>query len=318
MNNNRKTGRNAPILGVLLSIAMPLTALAGDNQDVFIFGDSLSDSGNVYAAVPGNETSKAPYAVVPSLPYAIGGHHFSNGKTWAERLAQSLSDNAGGKASLDAPGKNGNYAFGGARIVPSSTQRVPDAKSQILMYLGDYGMARDDALYVYQFGGNDIRDSFGIFMAQGPAAAIGHIHGAALQAGYDIEMLYAAGAREILVANAPNLEHAPAVKMAGASALGSFMSATFNGILEGELLRLGDTYPDLVIHRLDMAAFINEIVADGSSFGFENVENPCLYVFLEDGGRCDNPDEFLFWDGIHPTAAAHKVLGQRALEAISQ
>ena len=318
MNNSRKTGRAAPIFGVLLSITMPLTALAGDNQDVFIFGDSLSDSGNVYAAVPGNETSKAPYAVVPSLPYAIGGHHFSNGKTWAERLAQSLSDNSGGKASLEDPGKNGNYAFGGARIVASATQRVPDAGLQILMYLGDYGMARDDALYVYQFGGNDIRDSFGIALTQGIGAAIGHVQGAAQRAGDNIEMLYAAGAREILVANAPNLAHAPAVKMAGASFLGEIMSATFNGTLEGELLGLSATYPDLVIHRLDMAAFINEIVADGPSFGFDNVENPCLYVFLEDGGRCDNPDEFLFWDGIHPTAAAHIALGQRALEAISQ
>ena len=96
-----------------LVIGLPTVSYAqSDFDEIFIFGDSLSDAGNIYQLT--GETSKAPYAVVPSRPYAIGGHHFSNGKTWAERLAQELRDNNGGKASLQNPGKNGNYAFGGA------------------------------------------------------------------------------------------------------------------------------------------------------------------------------------------------------------
>jgi outer membrane lipase/esterase len=141
-----------------LLIGLPaVTHAQGGFDQVFIFGDSLSDAGNVYALT--GETSKAPYAILPTRPYAIGGHHFSNGKTWAERLAQELNDVSGGKASFDSPGKNGNYAFGGARANPGGSGTSPHAGTQVSMYLNDYGGASADALYVIQFGGNDIRDA---------------------------------------------------------------------------------------------------------------------------------------------------------------
>ena len=29
----------------------------------------------------------------------------------------------------------------------------------------------------------------------------------------------------------------------------------------------------------------------------------------QNGTECANPDEYLFWDDVHPTAAAHAILG---------
>ncbi|MDE2000230.1 MAG: PEP-CTERM sorting domain-containing protein [Burkholderiales bacterium] len=33
---------------------------------------------------------------------------------------------------------------------------------------------------------------------------------------------------------------------------------------------------------------------------------------------CANPDNYLFWDGVHPTAAAHQVLGQAFAAAVPE
>jgi outer membrane lipase/esterase len=287
--------------------------LAQSSYDsVYIFGDSLSDSGNVYALT--GETSKAPYNVVPSYPYATGGHHFSNGKTWSERLAQAIQDNKGGKPSREAPGQNGNYAHGGARARANSDSAAPASSSQTAMFLQDYGSARPDALYVLQFGGNDLRDAL-TAGATDPSAVVPIIQSAISALAGNIQTLYFAGARNFLVANAPNIGHAPAVKMMGAGAVASYLVSQYNFGLEITLSQL-DALPEVNIRRLDMGGFIDEVVANPESFGLSNVTSPCLFFLAETEARCSNPQEYLFWDGIHPTSAAHKALAERALEAL--
>lgn len=303
-------------IGVLamLAIAGPRPVEAQATYDeVFIFGDSLSDGGNIYQLT--GETSKAPYALVPTLPYAIGGHHYSNGKTWAERLAQDLKDNTGGKPSLAKPGKNGNYAHGGARARSNSGNSSPSSLQQAWMFVGDYGVAPSDALYVLQFGGNDLRDA--LVAGSSDPAAVGPILEAAVgELAVTIQTLYGAGARTFLVANAPNLEHAPAVKLSGASAIAGFLTGLFNGGLEGALQQL-DAIPGITIHRLDFAGFTDAVVAGPASFGMSNVSSPCLNFMVTTDAKCDNPDEYLFWDGLHPTAAGHNALADAALSAIN-
>ncbi|QQP92466.1 PEP-CTERM sorting domain-containing protein [Skermanella sp. TT6] len=35
------------------------------------------------------------------------------------------------------------------------------------------------------------------------------------------------------------------------------------------------------------------------------------------GTVCADPDQYLFWDSVHPSAAAHRILGNYALAALS-
>ena len=73
MNAEKWISTWAFVACAMLLSGLPAVSYAeGDFEDVFIFGDSLSDGGNVWAKT--GETSKAPYALVPTLPYAIGGH----------------------------------------------------------------------------------------------------------------------------------------------------------------------------------------------------------------------------------------------------
>ncbi len=315
MNVSKLVDRCAFITCALLLIGLPAVSYAkGDFDEVFIFGDSLSDAGNIYELT--GETSKAPYAVIPTRPYAIGGHHFSNGKTWAERLAQNLNDTSGGKASLQNPGKNGNYAFGGARARSGSGNSSPDSGTQILMYLGDYGSASVDALYVVQFGGNDLRDA--LVAAQSDVNVAFFIIQTAVQdLVANIQTLYAAGAKNFLVANAPNLAHAPAVILSGASGVAGMFTGFYNGGLEGGLQQLELGIPDINIYRLDMAGFTDDVVANPGDFGLTDTDFPCLIFFTESDAKCDNPEERLFWDGLHPTAAGHNALSVVATAVVN-
>lgn len=298
---------------MLLNGLPAISYAQGDFEDVFIFGDSLSDGGNVWAET--GETSKAPYAPVPTLPYAIGGHHYSNGKTWAERLARDLNDNNGGKPSLKNPGKHGNYAFGGARARTGSGNSSPSSAEQVAAYLADFGTASPDALYVLQFGGNDLRDAL-VAGAANPAA-VGPILGAAV-AEYigSIQLLYGYGARNFLVANAPNLAHAPAVILSGAAGIAGFLTGEFNNGLAGGLYMLDMSIPDINIYQLDIAGFTDDVVANPGDFGLTDTVTPCLSFISTSGAKCNNANERLFWDGLHPTAAAHNALANEALAVV--
>lgn len=279
-------------------------------DNIYIFGDSLSDPGNVYALT--GQTAKAPYEPIPSAAYAIGGHQFSSGKTWAQRFSQSLGLNESGKAAYGSSGKFGNYAFGGARLVGPSL--AASAADQINLYLADQGgVADDDALYVIQFGGNDVRDAFVAYLVDGPdaaevviEAAIGAEIGLILQ-------LYGSGAKNFLVANVPNIGLVPAIAEFGleAQTLGTGLAAAFNRGLADAL----DYYipSDASVQIFDLFALINGIAANPVALGISDTTSPCLSFGVKSGAICSNPEAYLFWDAVHPTAVVHKHLGNVAV-----
>ena len=79
-----------PILGASMA-----TARADESRGFVFFGDSLTDPGNHYIAF--GQVSRPPYQPVAIYPYASGGHHFSNGPTWAEDLTDELDTPISGK-----------------------------------------------------------------------------------------------------------------------------------------------------------------------------------------------------------------------------
>ncbi|MDH5764001.1 MAG: GDSL family lipase, partial [Nitrospinota bacterium] len=85
------------ILATFLAIALMIpNVVAAETQfnKFVVFGTSLSDSGNFFAdegglnLPPGYDLD--PAFGVPESPYAIGGHHLTNGPTWIEQLAKPL------------------------------------------------------------------------------------------------------------------------------------------------------------------------------------------------------------------------------------
>ena len=314
MKYNTKTVNFVAIWLVIITLGVHGQSWAkGGFDKIYIFGDSLADPGNIYALT--GLAAKAPYELIPDEPYAIGGHQFSNGKTWAQRFAQDMRLNKSGKAALDAPGKNGNYAFGGSRLRPLDTAPVPSGSDQVNLYLADYnGSADDDALYVIQFGGNDARDALEVLATTGDFSAASTIIETAVEAEIDmIIQLYHSGARHFLVVNVPNIGLTPAVKLAGPSAVffSGILVASFNDGLTRALSDL-PVYPGLEIKSLDLFSILNSVVDSPEDFGISNAESACLMFYVKSGAKCSNPENYVFWDGIHPTAVIHKLIGDSA------
>jgi phospholipase/lecithinase/hemolysin len=131
--------------------------------------------------------------------------------------------------------------------------------------------------------------------------------------------LYAAGAREFLVLNVPNLGLTPAVRSSGSGAesAANSLAVSFNLGLNGTLSGLAATLPAIQIVPFDFYSEANTLVANPEAFGLSDVEDACVTPNMPPFA-CQMPDEFLFWDGIHPTAAVHAILAQQAATALAQ
>jgi phospholipase/lecithinase/hemolysin len=283
-------------------------------ERLVVFGDSLTDAGNAFVLT--HQVSVPPYQLIPDLPYARGGHHFSNGETWVEQLAKQQGLRSSACPALPAPGRCSDYAVGGARARPGAAF---DLGSQIEMFLGDFaGVAPGHALYVVHIGGNDVRDAL-VALALDPTGQQSVIiMGDALESvANGILALTRAGAREFVVPNMPNFALVPAIRLQGpqAQAAGQALSVAYNNTLAGILTNLEAQLP-IKIHRLDVYALINETVAQPAAAGFTEVQSPCITPGVIVHAECAQPDRFLFWDGIHPTRAGHGVLAQRARELL--
>lgn len=286
-----------------------------------VFGTSLSDPGNAFALT--GQESTPPYAtldmfLVPNAPYSMGGHHFSNGATWVEQFA--LMPGIAGNALPAFHGSNtnaSNYAVGGARARNDGINvNLPD---QVNAYMRDSGSAASpDALYVIEFGGNDIRDALTAFTTGADGGAIITVALAAIND--NIRALYGAGARKFLVLNAPDLRLVPAIRILdslfpGAGHVAEYFSLLFNEGLD-TLLASEAALPNIQITKLDLYQKLNKLSDNPAAFGLREVTTACVKPNLPPF-KCDTPDDFLFWDGIHPTKVVHAILAKEAASVLS-
>lgn len=310
--------RSLLLTAVLVLASSP--ASAGPISALYVFGDSLSDNGNLSAIaeaiVPG------PGPTIPAPPYAPG--RASNGPLAVEYLAQSL-----GLAPLLPAAVGGtNFAVIGAATGPVPLPGAPgttaDNSSALLglplpvptgistgqlaqFFAMQSGPIDPDALFVIWGGPNDV------FINPSEATAVQ----AASNIGTAVDTLYAAGARRFLVPNMPDLGLAPG---AGADALAlTQLTLLFNTQLAGNLATR-EGLPDMQLTPFDAFALFNAMVMNPALYGLTNIDDACVQGNVLSAVRvCGLDDEagYLFWDDAHPTTVGHKVLGGGFAEAIS-
>ncbi|MFL1463675.1 SGNH/GDSL hydrolase family protein [Roseococcus sp. DSY-14] len=291
----------AAITLALCAAATPPPAKAAPYTAEYVFGDSLSDTGNLLRLAAANPAAFQGVAL-PLPPYLTG--RYSNGPVWVEGLAQSL-----GLPLQPSLAGGTNFSFAGALTGGGS---IPGVAAQAAGFLAATGGAADpQALYILGGGGNDLRraTSADLAIAQNAADNIA----AALAA------LYAAGARNFLVATPPDVSLLPEVQGTGAAlaavrALRAFLGEALRAELLADLAAFAALRPDAQVTSLDIFGLLRDAVADPARYGFTNVVDACLDAASQ--SVCSTPGSFLFWDGIHPTAAGHDILAQAALAAL--
>jgi outer membrane lipase/esterase len=298
------------IMSILLSTT---TAIASDRMAVF--GDSLSDTGNVFALTGMVSTRPFNASNIPDSPYPIGGLNFSNGHIWIWNVGERLNNVPDVSAALRAPQAFNNYAYGGARARDGVTP-VPSLTQQVGLYIA----SRDNVSNTRQFiviGGNDVRDAISAYLTGNAVVASQIITEAITAISDNIQSLAASGAQDFLVGNVPDLGKVPAVTAFGplASALSSNITAQFNNALEVTLVEL-ETALDIHITRLDLFSFINSVVDDPGAYGLLNVTDSCLVPAVLTDAICENPEGYLFWDGIHPTRIGHQLIAEEAIRTL--
>ena len=204
---------------------------------------------------------------------------------WVEHLAGSL-----GLAVTPSAAGGNNYAWGGAKTGGQPGPLAPfDLSVQIGHFLDAHGgMADPNALYVVRGGGND--------------ALASDVSASASNLGAVITNLANAGATNFLVPNLPERD--------------AFFTEVNNDMLP--VLDILESTLSINLTRSDVNVLFTNIVVDalfngGALFGFTNVSDPCF-----DGGTvCADPDTYLLWDGVHPTARAHEMIGAAAFVQIT-
>ena len=150
---------------VLLPLSDQMMAAKSRFSGIVVFGTSFSDSGNAFVLL-GEAGTPPDYSIgpfdIPTLPYARGGHHLSNGATWIEQFARPLGLAGSVRPALQGGANATNFAVGAARAREDNIN-FNLARQVDTFFLQSGGVAAPDALYVIEMGANDVRDAFIIF-----------------------------------------------------------------------------------------------------------------------------------------------------------
>jgi phospholipase/lecithinase/hemolysin len=268
-----------PVILTLLLLCLPTAALASNFDTLVVFGDSLSDNGNLFAIDP---------TQVPSDYYYQG--RFSNGPVWAEYLAEedfldcTLVDNAYGGATTDGTSPPGLIA-------------------QVSAYTGSATL-EDNTLFAIWIGANDFLNGSDDFATS--AANIGTA----------LEDLTTFGAEHILILNLPDLGSTPRYLGTSDEAGARLLSQGFNAALAAVIDTFLVAHPEVTVYEFDIYAFLQATADDPGSYGFTNATQVCPSYAV--AGDFDNSAGYVFWDDIHPTTEAHDVIADQILSILTE
>ena len=279
---------------------------------VVVFGDSLSDDGNVrhlmedqyFISYPGGDFNYSDGRFTNSSDTDPSSDLYAG--TWHEQLTHTFLGLSDATNSLDG---GTDHAFGGATTASGTSDRTvinnpfPFGGGDFTLTVDNLGKQVDDylasntpdpdALYIIWGGGNDLFDD----------DSSSHVTETASNVAGLVEQLAEAGARNFLVPNVPPLGLVPLYKddattaTALNAASGEYRSE-FNTNLDGAITTLAGEGITITLYRLDIYGLFYRLATNPEDYGFTNISDSAQ-------GESVDPDEYLFWDDIHPTTAGH-------------
>ena len=311
---------------------------------IVVFGDSLSDSGNLHALGPlfgldapgspsNNWSMNTPEELVTLVPgQAYISRRLSNGPTWVELLGTAVGLGANVRPVFEDQADLRRFNFAVAGATAANPRNFPAGNPLHLGGQVDAFLARafaangtgttSDTLYVIAIGGNDVR-AVGEFGPQVLADTLAALEQA-------IRRLYQVGGKNFLIWNIPDLGATPAFRRIenGVPLLGvppspgtiqgiRALVGGYNAALAARLhllstaAELDGGLPGAAFIHFDTFATLTEVRRHPRRYGLTNVDDACIRIipFFPVPSACEQPDRHLFWDGIHPTRAGHAIIG---------
>jgi len=306
-------------------------------NEIVFFGDSLTDNGNLYHI----------FKIIPrSPPYYKG--RFSNGPTWAETVGEHYKDKFGIPYTI--------YAYGGATTLAQIPANQPAnqlfftlASEIYQFYANSIFSDKSNKLYVIWIGAND----YLMDQVTDVDTLTSHVVD---QISWALTSLIGQGARYFLILNLPDLGSPPYAEnnkmKERLHILTDMHNAKLAKTIEGlnndnpglKVMSLGanEIFKDLLTHTdkynqkyqvnltvLNQACWQGGIVLNEASLhppvAHYVLNSPGLkeaYLvaqMLKDGlDPCNNPEQYVFWDQLHPTVVVHQILAAITIENLDE
>ncbi len=297
-------------------------------RELVFFGDSLTDNGNLYNIVK---------FIPKSPPYYKG--RFTNGPVWADDM--SVYYNAQAQ----------NYGVGGATAVPRSIFHgaLPYfLKREVNRYLKAKSTTdKNSVLYLFWIGANDYMDE--------PKKAVDILVKEVVdEIVLQIQVLIEHGGKNFVIINLPNLSEAPFAKTISQEQRDrlKLLSQLHHEKLLGATQLLQKNYPGFHFIYIDTLAIFNDMRINIQNYnqkynkhivnlteacwlgGYtithpnddvsESIKNSTSLSIAHNVGvaqslgekPCNNPDDYLFWDAVHPSVVVHEIFASMMIETI--
>ena len=324
---------NKVLLAALLLASTP--ALSATYSGIYVFGDSLSDRGNLAETGAIQTAYGQPINNYPNPP--SNHDSFTNGPVAAQVLAQSYGLNA--DPSLFVTGFTDVHGlFGGLSYVPGTNYAVAGATAAAAPTFGGIpnanlpqqvvafgfksgGVADAGALYVLFTGGNDVRNAA---LHNTGASAVTDGVNAELTA---IQTLEGEGARKFLVVNVPDVGNIPEFQISNASkaAAATAYSQQYDTQLASGLAAATNVVGTTIV-QFDLYSFTGRIQTAALA-GQLPINNTTDYCYSQAplaatttaacGTGAANIGQLYFWDQIHPTGYVQNLWGVAFAEALA-
>ncbi|KAJ7968806.1 GDSL esterase/lipase [Quillaja saponaria] len=334
---------------VLLGLVHNQSFVVGEPQVpcLFIFGDSLSDSGNNNNLLTSAKANYQPYGI--DFPNGPTGR-FTNGRTGVDIIAELLGFNnfIPPFATVAGPDilKGVNYASGGSGIRDETGQHlgahisfdlqlinhkivisgIANAKRLRKSYIAQEQLNK--CLYYVGIGSNDYINNY--FLPEFyPTSRLFNPQQYAVvlieQYNLQLRVLYQLGARKFalvglgLIGCTPNALFSH--KINGTSCVQEMNTAVviFNDKLISLIDRLNQELSDAKFIYVNTTGLLS---GNPASAGFKVFSVGCCPVGKNgqcnpSQAPCQNRNEYLFWDSFHPTEAVNQITAARSYKASS-
>ncbi|CAN1322968.1 GDSL esterase/lipase At5g42170 [Linum perenne] len=343
------------LLAIMAAAALGFSCADSEIPAIFVFGDSILDTGNNNYITTWSKCNFSPYG--RNFLGAKPTGRFSDGKIISDLLVYiynfffyllSSVESLGIKDLLPPyldPNNGVNdlltgvaFASGGCGFDPESPKllmalSIPDQlklfqeyKEKLHVLIGDQKTNKivNDSIYLISSGNNDIGLTYFLSNRRLQYDMDSYATYLVTQASEYIDDLYKLGARKIGVFSTlvsgcvPEARTLAGGKQRECAENFNELAKLYNGKLTHEIDYLGNKLPDVKIVFVDLFTPLLDIINNPPKYDTGKIEAAILCNEVLSPLTCTNSSEYIFWDSVHPTEKANKILVSHIREYIDK